>query len=342
MGRPADGTGAPVTVGGDSETSPQSAVLSDTGRLRDWIVIYLKGLAMGLADSVPGISGGTIALITGIYERLIRAITRLDPGVLEVVPRLSTRAGCQELLERLREMDALFLVVLGTGMLTAIISVSRVAEIALESFRAQTFAFFFGLIAASAVALYERQWIATPGRVGAAVAGFTVAFLVSGAAAEGLLPNSLPVVFLAGAIAICGMILPGISGAFILLLLGQYDFMVETLNGFVDGLADLLGGALTAQFVSEGTVVVTFIGGAFTGLFSVAYAVKWALEQYREATFAFLVSLMVGALRFPAAEVLAETDAVTPTAVLPVVAAAVVGGAAVLLLDWTTADIDYD
>ncbi|PSP46173.1 DUF368 domain-containing protein, partial [Halobacteriales archaeon QH_6_66_25] len=120
------------------------------------MVIYLKGLAMGLADSVPGVSGGTIALITGIYERLIRAITRLDPAVLEVVPRLSTRAGCQELLERLREMDTLFLIVLGTGMFTAIISVSRVAEIALESFRAPTFAFFFGLIAASAVALYER------------------------------------------------------------------------------------------------------------------------------------------------------------------------------------------
>lgn len=326
----------------DPETARQSAVGSDGSSVRDWAVVYLKGLTMGIADSVPGISGGTIALITGIYERLIRAITQLDPGVLGVVPRLRSRAGWVELLTRLREMDALFLVVLGSGMLTAVISVSRLAEIAFESYPGPTFGFFFGLIAASAIALYDRQWIATRGRVAAALAGFVLAFGVAGLAVEGLLPSTLPVVFVAGAIAICGMILPGISGALILLLLGQYDYMVETLNRFVDSLVSLAGGTVTAQFVSEGTVVVTFLGGGVTGLFSVAYAVRWALERYREATFAFLVSLMVGALRFPAAELIKVTDAVSIGSLLPILGATAVGGGAVLLLDYATEDIDYE
>ena len=326
----------------DPETARQSAVDSEGFSARDWVVVYLKGLAMGIADSVPGISGGTIALITGIYERLIRAITHLDPGVLAVFPRLHSRAGWVELVTRLREMDALFLIILGSGMLTAVISVSRVAEIAFESFPGPTFAFFFGLIAASAIALYDRRWIATVGRAGAALAGFVLAFFVAGLAVEGLLPSTLPVVFFAGAVAICGMILPGISGALILLLLGQYDYMVETLNGFVDSLPDLAGGAVTAQFVSEGTVVVTFLGGAVTGLFSVAYAVRWALERYREATFAFLVSLMAGALRFPAAEVVGATDSLTVSSILPILVAVAVGGGAVLLLDFATEDVDYE
>ena len=326
----------------DPETARQSAVDSEGFSARDWVAVYLKGLAMGIADSVPGISGGTIALITGIYERLIRAITHLDPGVLAVVPRLHSRAGWVELATRLREMDALFLIILGSGMLTAVISVSRVAEIAFESFPGPTFAFFFGLIAASAIALYDRRWIATVGRAGAALAGFVLAFFVAGLAVEGLLPSTLPVVFLAGAVAICGMILPGISGALILLLLGQYDYMVETLNGFVDSLLDLASGTVTAQFVSEGTVVVTFLGGAVTGLFSVAYAVRWALERYREATFAFLVSLMAGALRFPASEIVGATDSLTVSSILPILVAVAVGGGAVLLLDFATEDIDYE
>jgi putative membrane protein len=304
------------------------------------VTVYLKGLAMGIADSVPGISGGTIALITGIYERLIRAITRLDPRVLRLVPGVYRREVRTAFFERLRGMDALFLIVLGSGMVTAIVTVARGAEIAFETFPGPTFAFFFGLIGASAVALADRRWLATPGRIGAAVVGFLVAFLVSGAVAEGLLPNSLPVVFLGGSVAISGMILPGISGAFILLLLGQYDYMIETLNGFVDAVLGRAEGAGN-QLVQEGTVVVTFLAGAFVGLFTVAYVVRWALDSYREATFAFLVSLMIGALRYPAVEIAAATETVRIGTVMPIVAAGLIGAVAVLALDHYSADIDY-
>jgi len=327
-------------VANEPESAHASSVEDRAGTLRAWVTVYLKGLAMGIADSVPGVSGGTIALITGIYERLIRAVTRLDPRVLRLVPGLYRREGRTAFFERLREMDALFLVVLGSGMVTAVVTVARGAEVAFESFPGPTFAFFFGLIGASAVALYDRRWLATPGRIGAAVAGFLLAFLVSGAAAEGLLPNSLPVVFLGGSVAISGMILPGISGAFILLLLGQYDYMIETLNAFVDAVLGRAEGAGN-QFVQEGTVVVTFLAGAFVGLFTVAFVVRWALDSYREATFAFLVSLMVGALRYPVVEIAATTETVRIGTVAPVVVSALVGAVAVLALDHYSADIDY-
>jgi putative membrane protein len=327
------------------ETSPsrEQPAAPESDSLRELVVVYCKGLAMGTADAVPGVSGGTIALITGIYERLIRAITRLDPGVLALVPRLRGPEGRSAFLDALREMDAFFLVALGLGMGTAIVSVARVMEVALESARRPTFAFFFGLIAASALVLYERRWLAGPGRIAAAVAGFVVAFLVSGAAAAGVFPNTLPATFLAGAVAISGMILPGISGSLILLLLGQYSYMVATLNGLVDQLLSLVtGGTSSDQLLSDGAVVVAFLGGAVVGLFTVAYAVRWALDRFRAATFAFLVSLMVGALRFPAAEIASETDSLGLLLAVQIVAAVAVGAAAVLVLDWFSADMDYE
>lgn len=326
-------------MGNDTSTSRERAAVRQSTSLRDWVVVYLKGIAMGVADSIPGISGGTIALITGIYERLIRAITQLDPAVLRLAPRLHRRDGRKQLRGDLREMDALFLVVLGIGVATAVVSVSRVAEIALEMYRGPTFAFFFGLIAASAVVLADRRWLATTGRIGAAAVGFLFAFLVAGAAAEGLLPNSLPVVFVAGTVAITGMILPGISGAFILVMLGQYDYMVGTLNSFIDGLIEAAGGSITGQLTRDAIVVATFLAGGFVGLFTVAYAVRWSLDRYRGATLAFLISLMVGALRFPAIEIATETDQLTLGSAVPVTAAAIVGAAAVLLLDHYSADL---
>lgn len=304
-------------------------------------IVYLKGIAMGLADTVPGISGGTIALIVGIYERLIRAVTALDPFVIRLVPRLRNHEGRAEFLHALDEMDVPFLVALGTGMVTAIVVVARIAESALEHFPAPTFAFFFGLIGASAIVLYERDWIGTPGRILAALAGFTIAFIIAGETAGDALPNTLPVVFGAGMLAISGMLLPGLSGAFILLLLGQYDYMTETLNRFVDAIIGLVTGGSIDEFVDAASVVVTFLLGAAIGLMSIAYVIRWALDHYRGATFAFLVSLMVGALRFPAIRIAdtAETTALPTMSV--VVLVALVGASLVFLLDRYTDDLDY-
>lgn len=316
---------------------------------RSWLVIYLKGLCMGSADAVPGVSGGTIALITGIYERLIGAVTGID------VDRIATILGGvrpghrKTAFDAFMEMDGLFLIVLGAGIVSAIVTVTRLLHTALEEIPVITFGFFFGLILASAVVLYTEVHLDTPGRIVAAISGFGIAFLVSGPASAAL-GNDPLFILLAGAVAVSAMILPGVSGSLLLIILGKYEFMVTTLTEFTDGVLDVaLGRASLSALTADGTVVVTFVVGALVGLFTIAHAVKWALERYREATLAFLVSLILGALRAPvvnASQKLEEGKSIfgatwTFEVVGVFLVAAVVGAALVLLVDrYTAADID--
>ena len=318
-----------------------AAAATDTGdSLRDLGTVYLKGTAMGAADTIPGVSGGTIALITGIYERFVRALTRLDPRILRHVPRLHRAEGRRGLLADLREMDFFFLVALGLGVLTAVVTLSRVVHAALVGFRAGTFAFFFGLIAASAVVLYDAVDVSTPGQVGAALAGFVFAFLVAGVSGASAVPHDLPLIFVAGAVGITAMVLPGISGAFILLLLGQYTYLTGVLSDFVDALlATVTGGS--GALVSLGTVVAVFVAGAAVGILTVAHVIRRSLDTYRAATLAFLVSLMVGPLRLPAVEVAENVGTWTPVSVAAVAGAGLVGAVAVLALDRYTGDLNY-
>lgn len=325
---------------GDSRQGRTESVRSAS--LYSWLSVYLKGIAMGAADSIPGVSGGTIAFITGIYERLITAITNLDPGALALLFDVGSSSGRQRLSERLVEMDVPFLVVLGSGIVTAVVAVSRVVYLALQQAPGATFAFFFGLIAASAIVLYDQLSLATPGRIAAAITGFGLAFLVSGVTAGANGIHTLPVVFVSGAIAIVAMVLPGVSGAFFLVLLGQYEYLTGTLKAFVDGLISALVGERTLlSLVDSGTTVVTFVVGAVVGLVTVAHAIRWALDHYRAATLSFLVSLMVGALRLPVIEMRASVETISPAAIGPLVLAIIVGGGAVLLLDRYTDDLSY-
>lgn len=305
------------------------------------VVVFCKGLAMGAADSVPGVSGGTIALITGIYERLIRAVTALDPRVLLGVSNLHRRRGRQELKRELVEMDLPFLIALGLGMVTAVAILARLVQVALSTVPGPTFAFFFGLIGASAIVLFEWRWLSRPGPVLAAVTGFILAFLVAGETASETVSHALPVIFGSGALAISGMVLPGISGAFILLLLGQYDHMTATLNSFIDEFVVLVRGGGSEAFVEAASVVAVFIAGAFVGLFTVAYIVRAALERYRIATFAFLVSLMLGALRYPVLQIHEATEVWSVAEIVGILLAAVVGLGAVLVLNYYTDDLEY-
>ena len=323
-----------------TEEYDDRAALSTGERAREWLVIYLKGVFMGAADAVPGVSGGTIALITGIYERLITAITDIDPLVITLLPELRSADGRRQFRARLVEMDIPFLLVLGAGVVTALVTVAGLVEAAESAVPALLFAFFFGLIAASAIVLREEVDLSTPGRIAAGLSGFVFAFVLAGEI-TGTLPHTLPVLAVAGAIAICAMILPGISGAFILLLLGQYLFLSETLSAFVDALFGLLSGGSLAAVISPGTVVVVFGVGALIGLFSISHAVRFALDRYREATLTFLVALMVGALRLPVSEILDNVAAWTPGRALAVVGVALVGAFCVLVVDFYTADIDY-
>ncbi|MFB6308715.1 MAG: DUF368 domain-containing protein, partial [Haloarculaceae archaeon] len=287
------------------------------------------------------VSGGTIALITGIYERLITAVTSLDPTVLGRLTDLASADGRRAFWAELIEMDVPFLAALGLGFVTALVVFSRVAHAALTSARAATFAFFLGLIAASAVVLYSEVDVSTPGRIGAGIAGFVIAFFVSGLSAGGPLGHSVGVVFVSGTIAVSAMILPGISGASLLLLLGQYEYLAGTLKRFVDELIATVAGGGTDALVTTGTTVVTFVAGAVVGLFTISHVIKRALARYREATLTFLVSLLVGTLRVPVIEIRATVEQWGVTTAAPIVIAAVAGVVAVVVLDRYTDDLSY-
>ncbi|MBP1985601.1 DUF368 domain-containing protein [Halolamina salifodinae] len=296
---------------------------------RETLGVYLRGVAMGAADAVPGVSGGTIALLTGIYPRLIAAVTAVEPDRIFRVLGLPIRARRTDAVDAFREMDGLFLAALGLGIVSAIVTVSRVLEHAMEVYPAATFGGFFGLIGASAWLLRRQMRFDTRGRRAAAASGFLVAFLLSGQA-EGALGHSLPVTFLAGSIAVSAMILPGVSGSLLLLLIGQYEYMIGELSAFVDDLIAFASGETLAVPPGSATIV-TFVAGALVGLFTVAHGVRWALDNWKDATMTFLVALVVGALRAPVIQTADRLEAGWTGAALATFAGAAVVGAAVVL-----------
>ena len=286
---------------------------------------------MGAADIIPGVSGGTIALIVGIYDRLVRAIAALDPRIMRHVMEPG------RFVEELRAMDLPFLLVLGAGIMTAVLLVSRVILVVFLAYPAQVNAFFFGLIAASAIVIFRDVTVNTVGRGATALSGFLIAFFVAGLAAGGGF-HSRPVLFLAGAIAISAMILPGISGAAFLYILGQYEFLLDALRQTVDGVLTL---EFAGDTVDALTAVVIFLSGAVIGLLTTAHVVAWALARSRQATMAFLVSLMVGALRLPVEEIYAITGVPGGLTAGGLLLTALIGVAVVLVLDRATGSLEY-
>ncbi|WP_435178047.1 DUF368 domain-containing protein [Halorussus sp. AFM4] len=308
--------------------------------MREWLSVYLKGVFMGAADAVPGVSGGTIALITGIYERLVGAIAAFEPGVLADLPRAYDPDARARIAAMLREMDVAFLLVLGAGIITAVVGVTGAIASIEKSSPAVLFAFFFGLIAASAFVLWSEVRLDTTGEKVAAVVGLVGAFLLASESAAATIPHSPIVLFLAGAIAICAMILPGVSGSLLLILFGQYIFMTNALHAFIDESVGVVRGGPLEPAVGPAVAVTSFVAGAAVGILTFARVVKWALENHREVTLTFLVALMVGALRLPVARILGADGAWTPTRFATVITAGFVGAFAVLLVDYYTDDLD--
>lgn len=309
--------------------------------IRAWIVLYLKGVCMGAADTVPGVSGGTIALILGVYERLITALTSIKIGPVRHLARLHRRQGRIALASELQAMDVPFLLVLGAGILSAAVTVASAMHVAVTSYPVPTYAFFFGLIAASAVVLYRHIDLQSPERIAVAVAGVALAFFFTGITAESSGDPTPFLVFLAGAIAITAMVLPGISGAFLLLVLGQYEYVSGIPRQIGEAAFGTLQGGDPAALVTAFVPFASFVLGALVGLFSVAYVVRAALATYRKATLVFLVSLMVGALRYPGNAVIENADGYSVETTLVVLVSFVVGVGAIVLLDSYTDDLSY-
>jgi putative membrane protein len=314
--------------------------MADTAGFQDWLAVYLKGACMGAADTVPGVSGGTIAVIVGIYERLITALTSVDPRAVRHLGRLHTSEGRADLVAELVRMEVPFLLVLGAGVLSAAASIATAVNVAVETYPAPTYAFFFGLIAASAVVLYRYVDPATPRRGLVALVGFGFAFAVTDPSLTGAVEPTPLTVFVAGAVAVSAMVLPGISGAFLLLVMGHYEYVSGIPRAVFGGLLEAVGGS-TAALLDALVPFAAFLSGAVVGVFSVAYAVRAALDRYREATLVFLVSLMVGALRLPVYEVTSGVSAVTPRSLAVVCVPAVVGVVVVFALEYATDELEY-
>jgi len=265
---------------------------------KEKLKIFLKGLAMGSADAVPGVSGGTIALIAGIYERLIQAVSGLTPSEGIKLVHDIWEKDFEKFKQDLKRLEVPFLSILGLGIITALILMLRFMHFAINSFPAPTYGFFTGLIAVSAVVLYSEVDLGTRKRKLTALTGFLLAFTASGFGASSP-GHTVPILFFAGMLAISGMVLPGISGSLILVILGQYDFMSQTLTEFTSAIPELLRGLTFTPLQEKLMPMTVFMAGAFTGLFTTVNIVGKALEHRRKATMVFLVSMIVGALRAP-------------------------------------------
>ncbi|QLK24423.1 DUF368 domain-containing protein [Natrinema zhouii] len=299
---------------------------------------YGYGLCMGAADALPGVSGGTVALLLGFYGRLIAAVTALTPQRAIAVLRGYHPDRRDRARESLLEMDLQFLVPLGVGMVTSVVLIADVVSSLAESHPVAIFGFFTGLIAASAIALGRSLEFDSPAHVVAALVGTTLALLVAADVVQ--LPGGGPVViFVAGAIAISAMILPGISGSLILILLGQYVFLSGELSEFVRAGADLLGGGSLAAVIDPGTTVALFVAGGVVGLVTIARVVRAALARNRGLTLVFLVSLIAGSVPAPLHNI-GETHAWTTETMALTAAWAAVGAVALFALEYLVGGFD--
>lgn len=247
--------------------------------LKDYLIIALKGICMGSADIVPGVSGGTIAFIMGIYEELIDSIRTIGrPYFLRAVFRFRIK-------EILLILNWPFLLALGLGILTAIFTLARGLEWMMENQPVYLWSFFFGLVLASIIAVNKRVKKWTPTLVGLFLAGTVGAYVLVGAVPIQT-PNDWWFLILSGAVAICAMILPGISGAFVLVLLGKYQYVLGAVNSFLD------------NFELQYLLIIVLVGiGAVVGLVTFAQVLGWLFKRYHDGTVAVLIGLMLGSLR---------------------------------------------
>ncbi|MDO6819639.1 MULTISPECIES: DUF368 domain-containing protein [Zobellia] len=236
----------------------------------DYTFITLKGMAMGAADVVPGVSGGTIAFISGIYEELITSINNVDLSLFKELKENGLKAAWNKL-------NGNFLLALFAGIAISVLSLAKLVSWLLENKPILIWSFFFGLVIASILLVGKevQKWNAKT--IIALILGAAVAYYIT------ILPpsesaDSLPYLFLSGALAICAMILPGISGAFILVLLGSYKTIIDAVHNL--------------DFKIIGTVGV----GAIFGLLSFAKLLKWMFNNQKNLTLALLTGFIVGSL----------------------------------------------
>lgn len=243
------------------------------GRARPF-VHAVHGLMMGIADSIPGISGGTIAFVVGIYDRLLESVGQGFRAILALL-----RLDVAGIRRHLGLVHWKLVLPLFAGIGTALIVAAGVVPGLLERFPAQARALFLGMVGASITVPWSRMSHRNRTHLLVAVGSAIAAFLLSGLPPGRVSDPSMPQVFLTAMVAICAMILPGVSGAFLLVVLGMYEPTLEAVDNRNLG------------------YVATFLGGAVIGLGSFSLVLAAALRRYHDTTMAVLIGLMVGSLR---------------------------------------------
>ena len=239
-------------------------------------VIFIDGILMGIADSIPGISGATIALIVGIYEKFISSWSYFFSNIAH-------------LKKLIKSKEFRFLLILYIGVFVGLFASLNVIGFLMTNYENGVFSFFTGLIIASIFFLFseiskkEKHEVSqnkTILLIFSTVLGFLLAFYISGLKTL-TVDHSLPVILLSGFFAICAMVLPGISGSFVLLMMNQYDYIVKAVNEL--------------NFV----VLIVFVLGAILGIAVMSKFLQWLLKKFYAFTMYFLIGLMAGGLRAP-------------------------------------------
>ncbi len=247
---------------------------------------------MGSADIIPGVSGGTIALITGIYERLVFALKSIDfKFIFYFFYGFFDRKYFKKAKKDFFGIDFSLLVPLALGVIVAFISLANIISVLIRFYPNVTYSFFFGLILSSAFFVYFlNKKIIKFYDIFFLFIGIIFGFFVVGLSSIQA-DHSYLIIFLSGMITFCAMILPGISGAFILLVLGQYEFLLNVLRNI-------------AHFDFSGVFyAVSYIFGGIAGLLLFSRVLSYLFKSYHGATLMFIVGLMIGALRNPLSEI---------------------------------------
>lgn len=225
---------------------------------------------MGAADVVPGVSGGTVAFITGIYQELINSLKSIEPSLLPLLFQRGPAAVWQAI-------NGNFLLALFSGVLFSVFTLAKGISYSLQHYPILVWSFFFGLIAASALLLFRQLERKTAVELLCAVIGVVTAFFIS-SIGPGQLEDSYLNLFLAGSVAICAMILPGVSGAFLLLMMGLYSTVIDAIKSL------------------DVTAIACFGAGAVMGLLLFSHVLAWLFQRFYSQTLALLTGFLVGSL----------------------------------------------
>ncbi len=269
---------------------------------------------MGVCDLIPGISGGTVAFITGIYTRLINAVKSFSPRLIYDIVTYPINRKSDRLKEDIKKLDLIFLLILMLGIMSAFLIGSRIIKFLLREYIAYTLSFFIGLVLASSKTIFEHIENHNIKNILFCLLGLILG-LLSSMLVPLIVEPSLGYVLLGGFCAVNAMFLPGISGAFILLIMGLYEFMVNVLNDIRNNISYFL----------------VFIAGAILGAFTISRIISFLFKKNKCRTLYTLLGLVIGALATPVKKII-ETTSFQMSYVLIMVFWCLLGASLVVLM----------